>query len=79
VGVRYPPASGRSLSARRWAFASCGQRLWHSVPVRFADPVRFAVPDDPRGWDDIPFAPLVGIVIGLIVVWAAIRYMVRKK
>jgi hypothetical protein len=36
-------------------------------------------PDDPRPWDDIPFAPLVGIVIGLIIIWSAIRYMVRKK
>jgi hypothetical protein len=38
-----------------------------------------AAPDDPRAWDEIPFVPLVGIVIGLIIVWGAIRYMFRKK
>jgi hypothetical protein len=41
--------------------------------------VLYAAPDDPRPWDEIPFVPLVGIVIGLIVVWGAIRYMFRKK
>jgi hypothetical protein len=41
--------------------------------------VFIAAPDDPRGWDEIPFVALVGIVIGLIVVWGAIRYMFRKK
>jgi hypothetical protein len=35
-------------------------------------------PDDPRPWDEIPFVPIIGIVIGLVVVWAAIRYIVKK-
>lgn len=38
-----------------------------------------SVPDDPRPWDQIPGVGLVGIVIGLVIVVAAIRYMVRKK
>jgi hypothetical protein len=38
-----------------------------------------SVPDDPRPWEQIPGVALVGIVIGLVIVWAAIRYMVRKK
>jgi hypothetical protein len=37
------------------------------------------VPDDPRPWDQIPGVGLVGIVIGLVIVVAAIRYMVKKK
>lgn len=37
------------------------------------------IPDDPRPWDEIPGVGLVGIVIGLVVLVAAIRYMVRKK
>ena len=36
-------------------------------------------PDDPRSWDEIPFVSLVGIVLGLIIVWGAIRFMFRKK
>lgn len=38
-----------------------------------------SIPDDPRPWDQIPGVALVGIVIGLIIVWAAIRYMFKKK
>ena len=38
-----------------------------------------SIPDDPRPWDQIPGVALVGIMIGLVVVVAAIRYMVRKK
>jgi hypothetical protein len=38
-----------------------------------------SVPDDPRPWEAIPGVGLVGIVIGLVIVWAAIRYMVKKK
>jgi hypothetical protein len=41
--------------------------------------VLLAVADDPRPWNEIPGVALVGIVIGLIVVWAAIRYMINKK
>jgi hypothetical protein len=40
--------------------------------------VLFPAPDDPRPWDEIPFVPIIGIVIGLVVVWAAIRYIVKK-
>jgi len=41
--------------------------------------VLFAVPDDPRSWNEIPGVALVGLVIGLVVIWAAIRYMFNKK
>jgi hypothetical protein len=39
----------------------------------------FPAPDDPRPWDELPFVPLFGIVVGLIIVWAAITYIIRKK
>lgn len=58
---------------RRAASVPARSPPWHSVGVFFA------APDDPRPWDEIPFVPLVGIVIGLIIVWGAIRYMFRKK
>jgi hypothetical protein len=35
-------------------------------------------PDDPRPWNEIPFVPIIGIVIGLIIVWSAIRYIIKK-
>jgi hypothetical protein len=35
--------------------------------------------DDPRPWSDIPGVALVGIAIGLVLIWAAIRYILRKK
>lgn len=35
--------------------------------------------DDPRPWDQIPGVSLLGIVIGLVIVVAAIRYMIGKK
>jgi hypothetical protein len=38
-----------------------------------------SIPDDPRPWDQIPGVGLVGIIIGLVIVVAAIRFMVRKK
>jgi hypothetical protein len=41
--------------------------------------VLYAAPDDPRPWNEIPGVALVGIVIGLILIWAAIRYMLSKK
>jgi hypothetical protein len=41
--------------------------------------VLFVAPDDPRPWNEIPGVSIVGIVIGLVVIWAAIRYMVKKK
>jgi hypothetical protein len=41
--------------------------------------VLFAAADDPRPWNEIPGVALVGIVIGLIILWAAIRYMLNKK
>jgi hypothetical protein len=37
------------------------------------------VPDDPRPWSEIPGVALVGIGIGLVLIVAAIRYMLRKK
>jgi hypothetical protein len=37
------------------------------------------IPDDPRPWDQIPGVSLVGIVIGLVIIVAAIRYMTGKK
>ena len=37
------------------------------------------VPDDPRPWEDIPGVGLIGIIIGLVIVVAAIRYMINKK
>jgi hypothetical protein len=37
------------------------------------------IPDDPRPWDQIPGVGLIGIIIGLVIVVAAIRFMVRKK
>ena len=37
------------------------------------------IPDDPRPWDQIPGVSLVGIVIGLVIIVAAIRYMIGKK
>jgi hypothetical protein len=49
---------------------------WQSDRVLFA---LDSVPDDPRPWDQIPGVALVGIVIGLVIVVAAIRYMVNKK
>jgi hypothetical protein len=48
---------------------------WHSGGMLSA-PV---VPDDPRPWEQIPGASLVGIALGLFVIWLAIRYFVRKK
>ena len=49
---------------------------WQSDRVLYA---LDSVPDDPRPWDQIPGVALVGIVIGLVVVVAAIRYMINKK
>jgi hypothetical protein len=51
------------------------RRRWQSGGVLLLEPV----PDDPRPWDQIPGVGLVGIVIGLVIVVAAIRYMVKKK
>lgn len=36
-------------------------------------------PDDPRPWDEIPVVVLTGVVLGLVLVWAAIKYMIKKK
>ena len=52
-----------------------GAGRWESGGVLVLD----TVPDDPRPWDQIPGVGLWGIVIGLIIVVAAIRYMVKKK
>jgi hypothetical protein len=41
--------------------------------------VLIVAPDDPRAWNEIPGVALVGIVIGLVVIWGAIRYMINKK
>jgi hypothetical protein len=41
--------------------------------------VLLVAPDDPRSWSEIPGVALVGIVIGLVVIWGAIRYMINKK
>jgi hypothetical protein len=41
--------------------------------------VHLAAPDDPRAWDEIPIVVLTGLALGLVIVWAAIRYMVRKR
>jgi hypothetical protein len=48
---------------------------WHSGGVLLAA----IVPDDPRPWSEIPGVPLIGIALGLAVVWLAIRYILRKK
>ena len=37
------------------------------------------IPDDPRPWDQIPGVGLIGIIIGLVIIVAAIRFMTRKK
>ena len=49
------------------------ERRWHS------DRVLLVLADDPRPWNEIPGVSIVGIVIGLIIVWAAIRYMINRK
>ena len=56
---------------RPW-FDAHGRR-WHS------DRVLLVVADDPRPWNEIPGVSIVGIVIGLVIIWAAIRYMINKK
>ena len=48
---------------------------WQSDGVLALD----SVPDDPRPWEEIPGVGLIGIIIGLVIVVAAIRYMVKKK
>jgi hypothetical protein len=35
--------------------------------------------NDEVPWDQIPLVVLFGIVMGLIILWIAIRYMIRKK
>jgi hypothetical protein len=39
---------------------------------------RFLV-DAPRAWDDIPLVKLVGIVLGLMLIYGAIKAMFGKK
>jgi hypothetical protein len=40
--------------------------------------VLIALVNDPRPWNEIPGVSVVGIVIGVVVIWGAIRY-IRKK
>jgi hypothetical protein len=35
--------------------------------------------EEVRPWEDIPGAVLVGVVIGVVLLWAAIRAMFGKK
>lgn len=35
--------------------------------------------EDVRPWDEIPLVVLTGIVLGLVLIWAAIRFWFRKK
>jgi hypothetical protein len=36
-------------------------------------------PGGPRPWGDIPVVVITGVVLGLMVIWIAIRFMSRKK
>jgi hypothetical protein len=36
-------------------------------------------PDNPRPWSEIAGVAIVGIVLGLTLIIAAIRYMINKK
>ena len=38
-----------------------------------------AAEDSPRAWEDIPGVVLVGIVVGVIFLWIAIRSMFNRK
>jgi hypothetical protein len=46
---------------------------------RVSDAFWHGLRDDPRPWDQIPVAVLTGAVIGIMVIWIAIRFMIRKK
>jgi hypothetical protein len=37
------------------------------------------LPNDLREWNQIPVVVLTGVALGLALVWAAIRFMIRKK
>ena len=37
------------------------------------------VPDDPRPWDQIPGVEIIGIILGLTILVAVIRYLVTGK
>jgi hypothetical protein len=41
--------------------------------------MQLAAPDDPRAWTEIPVVVLTGIALGLVIIWAAIRYMGGRK
>ena len=38
----------------------------------------FAAPDDPRSWEDIPGVGLIGGIIGVVLLIAAIRMFIGK-
>jgi len=47
---------------------------WHSDRM-----LTVVAQDAPRPWTDIPAVAVVGLVIGLVIIWAAIRYMLGKR
>jgi hypothetical protein len=34
---------------------------------------------EPRPWSDIPGVQIIGVIVGLVILWAAIRAMFGKK
>lgn len=47
---------------------------WHSDGV-----LTVVAQESPRPWDEIPGVAVIGLIIGLVVIVAAIRYMINKK
>jgi hypothetical protein len=41
--------------------------------------ILLAAPDDPRSWEDIPGVALVGVVIGIVLLVAAVRAMFGRR
>jgi hypothetical protein len=56
---------------RSW---TASQYEWHCGEVQ-----TIVAQESPRPWDEIPGVAVIGLIIGVVVIAAAIRYMINKK